>query len=90
MIAGKTRGVVVGGADFVLVGHPPGAVDVEDGADVALAKLLGHVRLGLKAALAPKYALGIGELLGAAVMQPGARREMRMAIEIAHGDYFCS
>ena len=90
MVAGEGSRVIVGGADFVLVGHPPGAVDIENAPHVALAKSVRHLRLGLKRALALENALGIGELLGAAVMQAGAGGEMRMAVEIAHGIHFLS
>ena len=77
-------GVVVGGADLVLVRHAPGAIDVEDGADVARAKRLRHLLLGLEFALALEDALRVLVLLHGAVMQARARREMGMAIEIAH------
>ena len=76
IVAGEFGGIVVRGADLVLVGHPPGAVDVEDAADVALAKAIRHFRLGLERALALEDTLGIGKLFGGAVMQPGPRGKM--------------
>ena len=80
------RGVVVGCADLILVRHAPSAVDVENGADVAGTEGLRHLLFGLELALALEDALCVLVLLGGAVMQARARREMGMAIEIAHVD----
>src|SRR5262249_32518626 len=81
VLARETRGVVVGGTDLVLVGHPPGAVDVEDSADVARAERLRHLLLGLERALAFEHALRVLVFLLGAMMKPGLRAEMRMAVE---------
>ena len=84
ILARKVDGILIGGADFTL-GHPPCAVDVEDGADLALAESIGHLPFGLERPLAFENALRLLVVLLRGVMQPRFRREMRMAIEIAHG-----
>src|ERR1700733_9853550 len=90
IVAGEFRGAIVRGANLVVIGHPPGAVNIEDAADLALTKTLRHLRLGLERALALEDALSIGKLFRGAVMQPGAGGKMRMAIEIAHRIHFLS
>ena len=47
---------------------------------------LRHLLLGLERTLALEDALGVLVLLHGAVVQPGLRAEMGMAIEIAHVD----
>jgi hypothetical protein len=52
ILASKVGGIVIGGTDFILIGHPPCVVDVEDGADLALAEAIGHLLFGLERSLA--------------------------------------
>src|SRR5262245_7727222 len=85
VVARELDHVVVRRADLVRIGHPPGAIDVENGAHVALTKAVGHLRLGLERALALEHALRVLVFLHRAVMQPGLGAEVRMAVEIAHG-----
>src|SRR5262245_13769312 len=84
ILARKIGGIVIGGTDFILIGHPPRAIDVEDGADVALAESIGHLFFGLERPLAFEDALRLLVILLRGMMQPRFCREMRMAIEIAH------
>src|SRR5262249_44757728 len=84
ILACKVGGIVIGGPDFILIGHSPCAVDIEDGAYLALTESIGHLFFGLERPLAFENTLRLLVLLLRGMMQPRFRREMRMAIEIAH------